>query len=281
MEIWAQTLVKNEEKWLWYSVTSIANHVDKILLWDTGSTDGSMEIEKELVRKFPDKIGLAERKITSASDFTNVRQEMLDATKSDWFIVLDGDEIWYEDSISQVIKSIKSNTGITGMESVVVPTINLVGDIFHHQEESAGRYKFGSRIGHYNLRAVNRQIPGLHSQGTHGVWGWADSENKMIQDRNQEKIKFIDAPYLHTTFLPRGGSEVSDSEVTKRSKKLKRELGEKFSLDFYYPEVFFRDRPEIVSSPWDIMSSQFKFRAFFETPPRKIKRRIWWGKAGY
>jgi hypothetical protein len=58
-------------------------------------------------------------------------------------------------------------------------------------------------------------------------------------------------------------------------------LGEKFSLDFYYPEVFFRDRPEIVSSPWDIMSSQFKFRAFFETPPRKIKRRIWWGKAGY
>jgi glycosyltransferase involved in cell wall biosynthesis len=279
MKVWVQTLVKNEEKWLWYAVGSIINHVDRVLLWDTGSSDKSLEIERELVKRFPEKIEYKERKIITPQQFTEVRQEMLDETLSDWFIILDGDEIWYEDSINKLIETI--NKDGSEIESVIVPTINLVGDIYHKQPKSAGRYKFGNKIGHYNLRAVDRNIPGLHSTGVHGVWGWADSENKMIQDRNAEKIKFIDAPYLHTTFLPRGGSRKRDIEVNKRSKKLKYELGENIQNNFYYPEVMFREKPERIPSPWGVMTKKYIFRAFFETPVRKIKRRIWEGKIGY
>lgn len=274
MEVWAHTLVKDEARWLWYSVSSVIDHVDKILLWDTGSTDGSIEIEKALEKKYPEKISLRQRKQVTAEDFTLVRQEMLEATKSDWFLMLDGDEIWFDDSIKKVVKAIKR--GEKGIESIVVPTINLVGDIFHFQEKSAGRYKFGNMRGHYNLRAVDRGISGLHSQGVHGVWGWADIDNKMIQDRNT--FKFIDAPYLHATNLRRSDS---DKDVIKRGKKFRFELGENFPKDFYYPEVFFKDRPSNIASPWNTMSPSFKFRAFFETPLRKIKREIWKGKAGY
>lgn len=274
MKIWAQTLVKNEAQWLWFSVSSVVNHVDKLLLWDTGSTDGSGEIEKELVKKFPGKIELKERKINSSEDFTKVRQEMLDATKSDWFLILDGDEIWFEDSIKKVLKTIMEEGN--SIESVVVPTINLVGDVFHFQEKASGRYKFGDRVGHYGLRAVKRGIPGLHSQGGHGVWGLTDEGGKMIQDRNTFKI--IDAPYLHATNLRRSSE---DSKVIKRAKKYKFEIGKSFPKDFYYPEVFFRDKPDWILSPWNTMSGPFKFKAFFETPIRKIKRRIWKGKAGY
>jgi glycosyltransferase involved in cell wall biosynthesis len=276
MEVWAHTLVKNEARWLWYSVSSVINYVDKLLLWDTGSTDRSIEIEKELGRRYPGKIILKQRKQETTEDFTNVRQEMLDETKSDWFIIADGDEIWFEDSMRKVIETI--NKDGKNIESIIVSTINLVGDIFHFQEKSAGRYKFGDRVGHYNLRAVNRSIPGLHSQGVHGVWGWADSGNKMIQDRESNKVKFVDAPYLHATNLMRSSS---DKEVIKRGKKYRFELGEDFPKDFYYPEVFFRDRPNNISSAWNVMSDSFKFRAFFETPLRKLKRRIWKGKAGY
>ena len=274
MEVWAHTLIKNEARWLWYSISSVIDHVDKILIWDTGSTDGSIEIEKALDKKYPGKIILKQRKQETAEDFTIVRQEMLDATKSDWFLMLDGDEIWFEDSIKKVVKAI--NREEKGVESIVVPTINLVGDIYHFQEKSAGKYQFGNMRGHYNLRAVDRNIPGLHSQGAHGVWGWADVDNKMIQDRNT--FKFIDAPYLHATNLRRSDS---DKDVIKRSKKLRFELGEDFPKDFFYPEVFFKDRPASIASPWNIMSPSFKFRAFFETPLRKIKRKLWKGKAGY
>ena len=274
MEVWAHTLIKNEAKWLWYSVSSVVDHVDKILLWDTGSVDGSIEIERALEREYPGKVILKQREQETASDFTEVRQEMLDETKSDWFLMLDADEIWWEESVKKIISEIKNNG--QNMESIVVPTVNLVGDIFHFQEKAAGKYKFGDRVGHYNLRAVNRGINGLHSQGIHGVWGWADIDNKMIQDRNT--YKYIDAPYLHATNLERSDS---DSNVIKRKNKYRFELGESFSSDFYYPEVFFKDRPDNIESPWGTMPASFKFRAFFETPLRKLKRRVWTGKAGY
>ncbi len=276
MEIWAHSMIKNEGRWLWYSVGSVINHVDKILLWDTGSTDSSLQIEKKLAKKYPDKIILKTLDQNSSGEFSEARerQEMLDQTSADWFLVLDGDEIWWEDSVKKVIDLIRTKGD--KFESVVVPTINLVGDIFHFQGSSAGRYKFGEKVGHYNLRAVKRSIPGLHSQGEHGVWGWADGDGKMIQDRNT--YKFIDAPYLHATNLKRSSAY---SEVVKRVKKYRFELGEEFPKDFYYPEVFFRDRPTIVPSPWQVMPGSFRFRAFFETPLRKIKRRVWKGRAGY
>ena len=116
----------------------------------------------------------------------------------------------------------------------------------------------------------------MHSQGGHGVWGLTDEDGKMIQDRNTFKI--IDAPYLHATNLRRSSK---DANVIKRAKKYRFELGESFPKDYYYPEVFFRDRPDSITSPWNTMSGAFKFRAFFETPLRKIKRRIWKGKVGY
>lgn len=279
MQIWAHTLVKNEARWLWFSVTSIIDHVEKVLLWDTGSTDGTLKIIDELKKKYPEKIEFKERKIVTPEDFTDTRQEMLDATKSDWFVVVDGDEIWWKDSIEKVTDFIQKDGD--RYESVVVPTINLVGDIFHYQSETTGRYKIAGKTGHLNLRAVNTKIPGLQALGPHGQMGWADGEGKMIQDRGPSRIKFIDAPYLHTTNLARSGSSSGDLAVIKRKKKMKYEFGIPFPKDFYYPEVFFRERPDFIESPWKVTDLGFKSRAFIETPLRKIKRSILPGKVGY
>jgi glycosyltransferase involved in cell wall biosynthesis len=104
--IWAHTLIKNESKWLWYSVSSVINHIDKLLLWDTGSTDKTREIINELIRKYPDKIEFKEVGNVDPKRFTTIRQQMLDATKSDWFLIVDGDEIWWNDSIAEVTRFI-------------------------------------------------------------------------------------------------------------------------------------------------------------------------------
>ena len=278
VKIWAQTLVKNEEKWLWYSVISIINHVDKILLWDTGSTDGTLKIIEELKKKYPGKIDFRQYGEVTSETFTKARQEMLEATDSDWFIVVDADEVWWEDSIKKVLDAIQEEGD--KLESIVVPTVNLVGDIYHQQPSSTGKYKIAGRTGHYNLRAINRKIPGLQALGPHGKMGWADGEGKMIQDRDSEKVKFVDAPYLHATNLKRAGLG-KDADVIKRKKKLKYELGKSFPKDFYYPETFFCGHPDFVESPWQVMDLPFKFRAFFETPLKVIKRKILPNKIGY
>lgn len=276
----AHCLVRNEKRFVWFAVMSVINYVDRILLWDTGSTDGTLEIIKEILKADKEKkMSFREYGEVDKNTFMQVRQEMLDTTKTDWFIVVDGDEIWWQDSIRYLVSEIQERGD--EIESIVVPTINLVGDIFHYQEEAAGGYNLAGKKGHYNLRAVNRRIPGLHSLGEHGVWGWVDSQNRMIQDRGAQKVVFLDAPYLHATHLERARGPAAEKEVPKRARKLKYEIGVEFPRDYYYPEVLFRPSPDIVPSPWRKMSPGFKLRARVETPLRKIKRRILPIRVGY
>jgi len=278
-KIWAHTLVKNEEHFIWFSVMSVIEHVDKVLIWDTGSTDNTVKIIQEIKRRHPKKIIFNEVGDIDIDEFTKVRQEMLNETDADWFLMVDGDEVWWNRSIREVVDLIKKSGN--KIESIVVPTYNLVGDIYHYQEKAAGRYRLAGKFGHYNLRAINRNIPGLKSAKPHGTWGWTDGNNRMIQDRSAKKIKFVDAPYFHATFLQRSVDIELDKNVPKRARKLKYELGDSFPLDFHYPEVFFKPRPAFVPSPWRKMDKGYIAKAIIQTPLRKVKRRLIHGKVGY
>ena len=281
MRIVAHCLVKNEERFIWYSIMSVINYIDEVMIWDMGSRDKTVNILESLSHdsRTYGKIKLKKLKNENFFNEPKIRQQMLDETESDWFIVVDGDEIWWRNSIKKVVKIIKERG--TEIESIVVPTINLVGDIFHYQDERAGHYHLAGRTGHLNLRAVKRTIPGLYSAKPHGLWGWVDKDEKMIQDRDQKKIVFIDAPYLHATHLQRSGSIIFDREVFKRSFKLKHELGLEFPKDYFYPESFFIDRPKIIPFVWKSMAFSFWLRSLIETPLRKIKRSLIPFKEGY
>lgn len=295
MFISAHVLVKNEVRFLWYSVMSVINYVDRVRIWDTGSSDGTLEVIKE-IEKTPEakgkiyfqkvlvdqfyeeelRQGMLESESTDTFNivgysFAEVRQQMLNVTTADWFLVVDGDEIWWDDSIKKVTEAIREDGD--KLESIVVPTYNVVGDMFHYQERRAGRYHLAGRVGHYNLRAISRKIPGLHATGEHGVFSWRDENNIKIESRNKSKIKFIGASYIHATHLKRSGSRRLDKQVFKRAMKLKYELGIKFPKDFYYPEVFFRPRPAIVPSIWDTPGSGYRLKSFMQTPPKKLRRR--------
>jgi glycosyltransferase involved in cell wall biosynthesis len=278
--IWAHTLVKNEEHYLWYSVTSLIDFVDKVLLWDTGSTDHTSEIIKELLKKYPDKIEFNEVGEVTPEEYTEARQEMLNHTEADWFLVLDGDEVWWEGSIRKISEVVRGPKGEL-LESIVSPYFNLVGDIYHHQEEGAGRYKIDGREGHLTIRFMNRGIPGLYTAKPHGQHGYYDENNILVQNRSAGRRMFIDAPYLHFTHLIRSSSLALDRKVPKRDIKFKHELGKPFPRDFYYPEVFFRPKPDFICSPWESMDTKYFVRALIETPLRKVKRRVIGSRTGY
>jgi len=270
MRIWVNTLVRNEERYLWYAVMSAVRYVDKILIWDTGSSDKTPQIIKELNRSFPEKIDFKNFGEVTAEQFPIVRQKMLDATDSDWVLILDGDEVWWEESI-KTLKEVIEKEG-KYLESIVSRYYTVVGDIYHHQHESAGMYEIDKDRGHLNIKAMNRHIPGLHAARPHGQQGYFDAKGKLIQGRSYKKRFHIKNPaYLHFTNVQRSPL---DTKVIKRSMKLKYEIGQSFPLDFYYPEVFFRERPKIVDSPWTRMSEEFYFRALIQTPFRKLKRKF-------
>lgn len=277
--IWAHTLVKNEERYLWFAVMSVVDFVDKVLLWDTGSTDKTLEIIKKLKEARPDKIEFKEVGEVDSEEFTIVRQAMLDETKSDWFLIVDGDEVWWERSIKEIVGLIQKEGGT--LESIVSPYYNIIGDIYHYQDQSAGNYRIDDKKGHFTIRAMNRKICGLHLEKPHGQQGFYDKDGCLIQGRDKNKRRFLDFPYLHFTNMQRSFSRVSDRTVPKRAKKFKYEIGLHFPKDFTYPEVFYKEWPEIVQSPWAGMPLTYRVRAVVETPLRRLKRRLISSKTGY
>lgn len=262
-KIWANTIVNNEENFIWFAIMSVVDHVDKVLVWDTGSTDKTVEIIKKIQSLKKDKIIFKEVGEVGDNDFPKVRQAMLDQSQSDWIIVLDGDEIWWEDSIKKVVWEISKKS--REVEGIVVPMIVPVGDIYHFQEEKAGQYHLLGKVGHLSLRAINKKIPGLHIDFPYGKESYLDENNQPVQKRS--KIIFLNAPYLHVTHLKR-------SSLQRRADKFKYEIGEPTGKDFKFPEVFYKQYPKIVTSPWVKMSKDELIKSQILTPLRKIKRRI-------
>ncbi len=256
------TLVLNEENFLWYSVASVVSYVDKVFLWDTGSTDSTLQIIKELIKRWPEKIEFREIGKVNASTLVSARQKMLEETDSDWIMLLDGDEVWWEESIKKVVSKVPKLSN--DVVSIAVPFYNCVGDIFHYQQSAAGRYNIAGKTGHRTLRFI-RKVEGMKVLGTYPHEFYTTDNKLPIQESS--KVEFIDVPYLHLTHLTRS------SKGGKR--KEKSEIGIPFSLDFYYPEVLFRPKPGIISSPWRKTEGLSLAKALLATPLRRIKRRIW------
>ncbi|MBI4037339.1 glycosyltransferase family 2 protein [Candidatus Daviesbacteria bacterium] len=279
MSIWVHTLVKNEERYLWFAVSSVIDHVDRLLLWDTGSSDNTVKIAKELVRKFGEKIDFKEVGEVDINEFTSIRQEMLKATKADWLLIVDGDEVWWDEKIRKVVEII--NRKGERLDSIVVGYYTLLGDIYHFESEKKGEYQIDGVRGHITIRAINRHIHGLNVSKPHGQQGFFDGHGNLIQNLPKTRRKFtVGKSYLHFTHIPRSSSVGRDAEVPKRKGKIRLEMGQSFPFDFYYPEVFFRSRPSLVASPWVLPPKSYKFRSILAKSAKDIKRRIS-TKSGY
>jgi len=272
-------LVENEGRFIWYAINSVLPYVDQMMVWDMGSTDDTWEIVNSIES---DKIGRRQVPVaTSPDDLTTVRQQMIEETGKDftWLMILDGDEIWPESSIETVTNFARENPSY---ESIVVRTNNLVGDIYHRLPESAGRYNLSGHTGHLALRFMNlKQIGGLCVSRPHGTQGFFDSEDRLVQDRDAKKIKFLDLPYHHATHLPRSLAKIGDLLVPKRKQKLKHEVGEKIRRE-EIPMIFFiKDHPDIVPNVTSSAPLSFWLKSFVLTPLRRLKRIIIKSPAGY
>src|ERR1700730_18621095 len=99
--ITAHCMVINEENYILPAINSVLPFVDQLIIFDTGSTDSTLERINEAIKKSPHakKITLQKKGTISPQEHTSLRQEMLKLTTTDWILLLDGDEVWPEDQI--------------------------------------------------------------------------------------------------------------------------------------------------------------------------------------
>lgn len=197
MKLTIHTLVKNEECWLKQALLSVIKYADQILVWDTGSTDNTVAIIESINSP---KIKFKECGSVDRQGLVNLRNQQIKATKTDWFLILDGDEIWPEPNLLQLIKAMQKAKPST--IALVNRTRNCIGDLNHYLPESKGNYCIGPWRGHLNIRAI-RNLPGLKVVGEYPHEAYV-YQGKPLQDQ-PENLEFVDTWYYHATHLKRTG----------------------------------------------------------------------------
>lgn len=245
----AHVMLKNEERWVWYSLMSVIDYVDKIIIFDTGSTDETVSLVKGLFNKpeYKEKIYFEEIGEVSSKDFYALRQRQIDLTETEWFLVLDGDEIWYESSIKELRQMILSEK--FKYQLVAIRFHNAVGDVFHFKSFESESYRIKGIVGSITIRAYKKTIEGLSCVGDYGVEGYIDFERIPVQDKS-ERIYVMGGYYFHTSYLQRSKSLRQDWEIPYRRGKVFAKKDFKVGKDFVFPEVFYVDRPKGVASPF-------------------------------
>jgi len=212
MKITTHTIVKNEERWIKQVLLSVIDHVDTMLVWDTGSTDKTVAIIKSMDSP---KIKFKQYSSVDRKGLVKLRNQQIKLTKTPWFLLLDGDEIWPKKNLIQLIKAMKKAKKQT--IALVNRTRNCIGDVYHYLPESKGQYRIGPWQGHLNIRAI-RKVPGLKVIGQYPLETYT-YQTKPLQNQ-PDKLEFVDTWYLHLTHLQRSGW-LHQLNVINRFKKFK------------------------------------------------------------
>lgn len=264
-------IVKNEEKWVWYALNSILDIANRILIFDTGSTDNTVKIIKSVKSK---KITFEKKGEVDAKGLVDLRRQQLKMTKTDWFLILDGDEIWPRETKKELVEKLDRADGADW--GVVVRAYNFVGDVYHlHPESIHYNWPFAPKNwkGWANLRVISTKVPGLGIKGEYPLEYYHDKAGVPIQNYGRGHLVFLKNRYFHTTYLQRSSNRNVDKNILNRAKKWKLELGYKI-LGNQYPEVFYKKRPALVDSPFFRRSPVETMMAIFPTPLKEARRRV-------
>jgi glycosyltransferase involved in cell wall biosynthesis len=238
--ITAHVVIRNEDVWIWYVIQSVLPYFDKIIIFDTGSEDHTLEILDTIKS---DKITLIKKpKLMGAefqAKFNEYRNEQIDMTTTDWWFLLDGDEIFCSSAINEMIEKLptidKTWTTLSVRMKYFVEHMHRVATT-----EAVESYKFvrtgAHRWGHgYGQIILADPAPARHQRLAHWYQksGW-------------------DFECFHVTFLQRSSScDGEDKTYQREHRKTRSVHGEhyrgKYGYSGPYPEVFYRDDvPEIV-----------------------------------
>lgn len=102
-EITVHCRVRNEEQFVRQAIESVLPIATKVLVYDTGSTDGTLEAVSALRS---DKIEVTRKPPSNAEGIMQYRNEMIDRTSTEWFMLVDGDEVYMESAIRRIAEEL-------------------------------------------------------------------------------------------------------------------------------------------------------------------------------
>ncbi|HSR89226.1 MAG TPA: glycosyltransferase family 2 protein [Candidatus Udaeobacter sp.] len=220
--ITAHCIIKNEENFVGYAIKSVIDFVDTVLVFDTGSTDKTVNIVQGLIKEYPNKIIFEEKGECDKIRHTQLHQEMVDRTKTDWFMILDGDEVWTKRAMEEVKEIIEKGS----FDGIKTGFYECVGDIYHrHYKESYVTARF-AKVGD-------------------AVWKGDYNQDKLCTKAGEDFFKTkniytLQNRFWHLTHLLRSAKDSSDysSGGSRAGKRIKTYFFLGRTISEPVPEVF-------------------------------------------
>jgi glycosyltransferase involved in cell wall biosynthesis len=256
-------IVKNEDEWVWYALQSVLPYADQILVTDTGSSDHTVELIKSIASA---KIKFSQIHVSSAAEVTAARASQLEATKTDWLWIVDGDEVYTETGAKE-IKSVITQSVHNG---IAVRRFDLLGDVYHRQVESVGEYRMLGTSGHLVTRLIRRSaFPGLKLDRPYPLEAYVDQKGRVIHSYDENKW-YVTTNHLYHAMYLRRSSLGGNLPMLNRS-KYRVESG--LSIHDELPSVFTLARPSFLPDPLTHRSAQYELAASIITPVKNFKRK--------
>lgn len=233
VKITTHTIVKNEDAWVGYALKPWEKYATEMLVVDDNSIDKTPEILKRF-----SNINTIFTDLKTAKDHTAMRNEMVKKTKTDWFVLLDGDEVWNQTTIEKLLDFLEKQD--KNIWAVAMRTRNCVGDVYHYLPENSGNYEILGRKGHLTIRAY-RKMPEL---------SWAGEYPLEYYGNLTGHLAFFDDFYWHMTHLKRSSSK----EKVKGWRSTKIETGISIKNISELPEVFRDNLPPKRSVFFEIVA---------------------------
>lgn len=217
MRISACYIVKNEEHNLPKSIKSLATVVDEIIVVDTGSQDGTMDV----ARSFGAQVYTQRWR----NDFSLARNFALDKAGGEWVVFLDADEYFVNSSgLDEYIK--KADT-FPGCEALLLPLMNINTDTGTEQAELISR--------EYSLR-IWRHRPNVRFHGrVHEMLLVSEGETMRSPKLIMAHEKFT----LHHTGYSYGLMPEKDKRYLKMLQQEIQEQGEQPLSARYIADCYF------------------------------------------
>lgn len=214
--ITAHCIVKNEEIYIKSAILSVLPYIDKLIVFDTGSTDATISIIEKLLKtkEGKKKIIFQKRDDENAKKHTDLRNEMIELTKTGWFLILDGDEIWPKDQIEFLVKEDLSAATKLKRNCIMV-SFHLPNVDLQHYTESGHYETLWGLHGHICYR-VFRKTNGICWSGLYGQDDLYYKDKQKV--RTQGNILLSSTYFWHVSKLKRSSK---DSDVIGRKKPSK------------------------------------------------------------
>ena len=212
--ITAHCMVKNEDQFVAFAIRSVIEHVDTVLVFDTGSTDSTVDIVEQLAAEFPEKIVFEQKGPCDKRRHTELRNEMVDRTTTEWWMILDGDEVWTDRGMQEATSIMSSESSVA---CIIAPFYLCVGDIYHASWR--GKHMVRGKRAHAMPRFY-RNTKGIHWSGEYERDQILDEAG--IEIHQKKEVVFLKNRYWHCTHLLR--STASDAVYSSGGERGKKQI---------------------------------------------------------